>query len=308
MDTPGGTIVIDALTWPPRIEIRREPLIWLFVGLGSLFLFLFVTFPYGALQSRILTELARGTGWEVRAADWSKGIPLAVEWHDLTWTKPGKMSFPVQLMRLNIGLIGAVMGQPTLDALVQFPGSGQVGGGRVTGAVRAVSWSFLGPISFRGHIQQVDLGAVAKPYVARGLLQADITHRWENREKEGLVFKGDGSWKVEVKDLELERIPLGAGFVPSLSFGRVNAALNCRDSVCDITEFKGDGPDGTVTAQGRILLQQPLQSSTLDLSVTLLAGSGWAQKAGNLPIPPLPPGTPLTFKLVGSVANPNLTL
>jgi type II secretion system protein N len=297
-----------AWTWPSRIEVRKEPLIWLLVGLGSLFLFLFVTFPYGPLQSRILSELARGTGWQVRAADWSKGIPLAVEWHDLTWTKPGKQSIPVQVMRLNIGLIGAIIGQPTMDALVKFPGSGQVGGGRVTAAVSAASWSFLGPVSFRGHLQQVDLTAVAKPYVTRGLLQADIRQRWENRAKEGLVFKGDGSWKVEVKDLDLGRIPIGAGFVPSLSFGRVNAIVNCRDSVCDIIDFKGDGPDGTVTAQGRILLQQPLQSSTLDLTVTVLAGAGWAQKAGNLPIPPLPPGTPLTFKLVGSVANPNLTL
>lgn len=308
MDTDGGTFVISTLTWPPWLEIRKEPLIWLFVGLGSLCLFLFVTFPYGALQSRILSELARGTGWEVRAADWSRGIPLAVEWHDLTWTNPGKMAIPVQVMKINIGLLGTIMGQPKVEALLQFPGSGQVGGGRVTGAVSAVSWSFLGPVSFRGHAQQLDLTAVAKPYVNRGLLQADITHRWQNQANEGLVFKGDGSWKVEVKDLELERIPMGAVFVPPLSFGRVNAILNCRDSVCDIVEFKGDGPDGTVTAQGRILLQQPIQSSTLDLTVTVVAGAGWAQKAGNLPIPPLPPGTPMTFKLVGSVANPHLTL
>jgi hypothetical protein len=46
----------------------------------------------------------------------------------------------------------------------------------------------------------------------------------------------------------------------------------------------------------------------LELSVTVLAGAGWAQKAATLPIPPLPPGTPLTFKLGGSVANPKLTL
>jgi len=308
VDTNGGTFLIGALTWPPRIEFRKEPLIWLFVGLGSLLLFLFVTFPYGVFQSRILSELNRGTGWEVRATDWSRGIPLGVEWHDLTWTKPGTSSIPIQVMRLDIGLIGMIMGQPTMEALVQFPGSGQVGGGRVTGAVTASSWSLLGPVSLQGHVQQVDLTVVAKPYIKRGLLQADITHRWENRATEGIVFKGDGSWKVEIKNLELERIPIGAGFVPSLSFGRVNATLNCRDSVCDIVEFKGDGPDGTVTAQGRILLQQPLQSSTLDLSVAVLAGVGWAQKAGNLPIPPLPPGTPLTFKLVGSVAKPNLTL
>ena len=65
---------------------------------------------------------------------------------------------------------------------------------------------------------------------------------------------------------------------------------------------------GRSPRKGPLLLRQPVQSSMLEVTVTVLAGAGWAQKAGNLPIPPLPPGTPLTFKLGGSVANPKLTL
>jgi hypothetical protein len=160
----------------------------------------------------------------------------------------------------------------------------------------------------KAHAQQIDLGAVIKPYVTRGLLQADITQRWENRGKDGIALKGDGSWKAEVKDLVLERIPVGPAAIPSLNFSRVTAALTCRDAVCDITEFKADGPDGTISAQGRLLMRETAQSSMLEVTVTVLAGAGWAQKAGNLPIPPLPPGTPLTVKLGGSVANPKLTL
>jgi hypothetical protein len=160
----------------------------------------------------------------------------------------------------------------------------------------------------KARAQQVDLASVIKPYVTRGLLQADVMQRWENRGKEVIAFKGDGAWKVEIKDLVLERIPVGPAAIPSLNFSRVTAALNCHDAVCNITDFKGDGPDGTITAQGRLLLRQPVQSSMLEETVTVLAGAGWAQKAGNLPIPPLPPGTPLTFKLAGSVANPKLTL
>lgn len=300
--------MIGRLSWPPTFTLKKEPLAWALAGLGSFLLFLFLTFPYGTLQARILSELIRATGWEIRAVDWSPGIPVAVEWRDLTWTKPGGASIPVQLMRLNVGVLGLLMGQQTVDALVQFPGGGQSGAGRATGTVSASSWSFLGPVSFKGHVQQVDLAALVKPFVTRGLLQADVVQRWENRGKEGIAFKGDGSWKVEIKELVLERIPLGLGTIPSLSFSRVTATMTCRDAVCEVTDFKGDGPDGTVTAQGRLLLQQPVQSSTLDLTVTVLAGAGWAPKAGNLPIPPLPPGTPLTFKLAGSVANPRLTL
>lgn len=300
--------MISRLSWPPTVAFKREPFAWVAGGVASLLLFLFLTFPFGTLQARVLSELVRATGWEIRAVEWSPGLPLAVEWREVTWTKPGSASILIQLMRLNVGVLAMLFGQQTVDALVQFPGGAQPGTAKATGTVSASSWSFLGPLSLKAHAQQIDLGAVIKPYVTRGLLQADVTQRWENRGKDGIAFKGDGSWKAEVKDLVLERIPVGPAAIPSLNFSRVTAALTCRDAVCDITDFKADGPDGTISAQGRLLLREPVQSSLLEVTVTVLAGAGWAQKAGNLPIPPLPPGTPLTVKLGGSVANPKLTL
>ena len=300
--------MIARLAWPTTFTLKKEPLAWAVGALASLLFFLFLTFPFGTLQARVLSEFIRATGWDIRAAEWSPGLPLAVEWRDLTWTKPGGASIPVQVMRLNVGIFGLLMGHQAVDGVVQFPGGGQPGTGRATGTVNASSWSFVGPLSLKAHAHQVDLATVIKPYVTRGLLQADVTQRWENRGKDGIAFKGDGSWKAEIKDLVLERIPLGPAAIPSLNFSRVTAALTCHDAVCDITDFKGDGPDGTITAQGRLLLRQPVQASLLEVTVTVLAGAGWAQKAGNLPIPPLPPGTPLTVKLGGPVANPKLTL
>ena len=300
--------MIARLPWPTTLTLKREPLAWVAGALVSLLLFLFLTFPFGTLQARVLSEMVRASGWDIRAAEWSPGLPLAVEWRDLTWTRPGSVSIPVQLMRINVGLFGLLLGQQTIEALVQFPGGGQSGTARATGTVHAASWSFLGPVSLKAHAQQVDLATVVKPYVTRGLLQADVSQRWENRGKEGVAFKGDGSWKAEIKDLVLERIPVGPTAIPSLNFSRVTATLTCHDAICEVTDFKGDGPDGTISAQGRLLLRQPVESSMLEVTVTVLAGAGWAQKAANLPIPPLPPGTPLTFKLGGSVANPKLTL
>jgi type II secretion system protein N len=308
MGADWGEVMIARLSLPTTFTFKKEPVAWVAGGFMSLLLFLFLTFPFGTLQSRVLSELIRATGWDIRAAEWSPGLPLAVEWRDLTWTKPGSVSIPVQLMRLNVGVLGLLLGQQTIDGLVQFPGGGQAGAGRATGTVNASSWSFLGPVSLKAHAHQVDLATVVKPYVTRGLLQADVVQRWENRGKEGIAFKGDGSWKAEIKELVLERIPVGPAAIPSLTFARVTAALTCHDAVCDITDFKGDGPDGTITAQGRMLLRQPVESSLLEVTVTVLAGAGWAQKAASLPIPPLPPGTPLTLKLGGSVANPKLTL
>ncbi|WP_455244214.1 type II secretion system protein GspN [Petrachloros mirabilis] len=300
--------MISRFPWPVKLDVRKKALGWALIGLVSFLLFLVLTFPYGRLQARILSEITRATGWEVQAADWSRGFPVAVEWHDVSWTKPGVQSIPVSLMRVNVGVPELLMGQPAVEGLVHFPGTGQLGGGQMTGEVIASSWSFIGPLSMKGQLQQINLATIIKPYVTRGQLEADVAQEWENRGKEGIVFNGKGSWNADIKELMLERIPIGRAVLPSLAFNRITAAVTCRDTTCDLIEFKGDGPDGTVTAQGRILLQNPVHTSTLDIGVTILAGAGWATKSAGLPIPPISPGTPITVKLAGSVANPRITL
>ena len=308
MGDRGGAFMIAVPSWSLANPLKSEPAAWSLVALASFLLFLFVTFPYSQMESRILGEIAGGTGWEVRAADWSPDLPVGIEWRDVTWSKPGGATIPVQLMRFKVGLFGMITGQQAVEGAIQFSGSGQGGGGQATARVDASSWSFRGPVSFHSHFRQVDLSALVKPYVTKGVLQGEITQRLENRGPEGMQFKGDGVWRAEIKELVSGQIPSGIGVIPSLSFSKITMALACRDTVCDVTEFKGDGPDGTISAQGRLLLQQPLPSSGLDLTITVLPGAGWAQKSANLPLPRLPPGTPVTLKLAGSVANPKLTL
>jgi len=302
------SVMIDRLTWPPTIQLKKEPLLWITAGVLSLAFFLLVTFPYRALQSRILTEITQRTGWDVRAADWSVGLPLAIEWRDLVFSKAGAATIPVESMRVGIGLLPQLFGQQKIEGTVQFPGSSQAGNGRLSATVIASKTNFQGVNDLKGRIQQVDLAQLVKPYVTKGLLQADMQQRWLGTESGGMAFKGDGTWKAEVRDLLIERIPVGQAAIPSLAFNRVTLSLVCHDATCDVTEGKGDGPDGSVAVQGQLKLQYPIQQSTLELALTVQAGPGWAQKAAGLPFPPLPPGVPLTFKLVGPVANPRLSV
>ena len=133
-------------------------------------------------------------------------------------------------------------------------------------------------------------------------------HRWDSAQGANAALKGEGTVKAEIKDLVVERIAAGTSSMPSLTFSRIQAALACRDAACDVTELKGDGVDGSFTAQGRMMLRQPLQQSLLDLTVTVVPGAGFAQKAASLSLPPFQPGTPLTFKLVGPITNARVAL
>jgi hypothetical protein len=114
--------------------------------------------------------------------------------------------------------------------------------------------------------------------------------------------------KLEIKDLVVERVAEGTSSSPSFTINRIQAVISCRDAVCDVTELKGDGMDGSFTAQGRITLRKPLQQSLLDLTVTVVPGAGFAQKAASLSLPPFQPGAPLTFKLVGPITNARVAL
>ena len=295
------------IPWPETLKLKG-PLGWGIASLACFIVFLFLTFPYGPLQNRLLSELTRASGWEVRAVDWSVGLPMAIEWRDVVLAGPTIGVIPVEAVRTTVGVFQALLGRLVLDYAVQLPGAAQTGDGRATGSLTTASWSLRGPVVVKGHLQQMDLAAVLKPYVTRGTVQGDFMHRWDSAQGNNAALKGEGTVKIEIKDLVVERIATGTSTIPSLTFGHIQAALACRDAACEVTELKGDGADGSFTAQGHVTLRQPLQQSLLDLTVTVVPGAGFAQKAAGLSLPPFQPGTPLTFKLVGPIMTARVAL
>lgn len=286
----------------------KGPVGWGLASLACFTVFLFLTFPYGLLQNRLLAEFHRASGWEVHAADWSIGLPPAIEWHDLVLTGPTIGTVPVEAARATVKVFQAIFGRLVVDYAVHLPGVAKAGVGRATGSLTAASWSLEGPVAIKGQLQQLDLATVLKPYVSRGTVQGDFMHRWDNRQGAQAALKGEGTVKVEVKDLVVERIVAGASANSSLMLGHIQGAIACRDGACDITELKGDGDDGSFTAQGHVALRQPLQQSLLDITVTLIPGAGFTQKAASLSLPPFQPGTPLTFKVVGPIMTARVAL
>jgi type II secretion system protein N len=293
--------------WPETLKLKG-PLGWGLASTACFIVFLFLTFPYGPLQNRLLTELNRASGWEIRAADWSVGLPMTIEWHDVVLAGPTIGVIPVEAVRTSIGVFQALLGRLVIDCAIQLPGVAQAGAGRAMGTLTAASWSLQGPVVVKGHLQQMDLATVLKPYVSRGTVQGDLMHQWNNTQSAQDALKGEGTIKVEIKDLAVERIAAGTSSIPPLTFGQIQVSLVCHDGACDVTELKGDGVDGSFTAQGRVMLRQPMQQSLLDLTVTVIPGVGFAQKAASLSLPPFQPGTPFTFKLLGPVMNARVAL
>jgi len=295
------------VTIPIQVPERvREPLAWCSGAVALFVVFVMSTFPYGLLQARILAEVTRASGIDVRAGEWSAGLPLAIEWRDVVLDGSTGEPIKIDSLHAKIGVFRAIMGTVAMDLLVQFPKSVQTEQGRIQGMVKAASWSLQGPIEIRAKWQQIELSSLLKPYVSRGLLQGEGLHRWDNTTSGMEGLRGDGTWKAEVRDLTLEPFSLGKGTSPALSFTRVTAVVTCHQSVCDVTELKGEGPDGSFTIQGQVTLQRPIGKIPLALNVSVIPGAGLSQKLGSLGLPPFQAGGPVTFKLSGPANAPQV--
>jgi type II secretion system protein N len=299
------------MTWPfvwLATATRKGPLGWGLASLACFILFLLLTFPFGPLQHRLLTEFNRTSGLEVRAADWSVGLPATIEWRDLVLTGPTMGTISVGTARAAIGVFQAILGHLVVEYAVQLPGVAQSEVGRASGSLTSAAWSLQGPLAVKGHLQQMDLATVLKPYVSRGTIQGDFEHRWDTTQGAQAALNGEGTVKAEIKDLVVERIAPNTPANSSLTFNQIHAVFACRDGTCDVTDLKGDGVDGSFSARGHVTLRQPLQHSILDLTVTVIPGAGFAQKAASLSLPPFQPGAPLTFKLVGPIIQARVAL
>lgn len=296
------------MAWPGKsLAAWKEPLLWVSGGLVMFALCLGLTFPYGALQTRLVGELQRATGLDVQAAQWSVGFPLALEWRQISVSKPEWPPIRLGAMRAQLGLLKALTGDVTLDLAAQIDPVSPAQGTMIS-TVTASSWAFSGPLEMRGKIQQVDVSKLASPYISRGTISGEFRHRLDQLPTPAAPSIGEGSWNIAAADLSLDQIPAGNGRTLSVTINTLTVGLSCREQLCTVTELKGDSADGSLSGEGTITIQLPIQQSQLALSLTVVPGPGFAAKAGSLGIPPLPPGTPFTFKVRGTLAQATLAL
>ena len=292
------------IKWP---EAWREILAWTVAGVTILALCLMATFPYGMLQARVVAELSRATGMEIRVVDWTVGLPLGLEWRNVTLSQPNWTPLQLALLQAKLGVMKALGGTLGLDVVAKLNETASPPG-LAKGTVTASSLSLASPVTIKGQVQHVDLSKVLRRYVTHGTLSGDFSHRIDSSQTTATTMKGEGMWTAEATDLVVDQIPLGNGRILSLTFSKVSAGLACRDLRCDVTQLKGDGIDGSFTGEGYITIQQPLQQSQVNLTVTVIPGPGFASKAGTLGLPSPPPGTAMTVKIVGTLAQARIAL
>lgn len=290
----------------PQI-MSRAALGWALYTIAALGVFLALTFPYAQLQARLLDEVARGTGLEVRADRWEPVWPLGIAWSDVSATAPGLPRFGADLVSVHTEIWSLVQGPAILHGQIRLPGP-QGAGGLITGRLLLNRWSPQGPGRLTGSVEQLNLPALSLPLIKQGTLRGTFDQRWTQLASPSEFLRGQGDWQAEVKGLDLEHVPIGPLTLPSVTFTSLKARLQCQDGTCRIEGLQGDGPDGTVSGEGVLTVLEPLSDSRLILSLSLIVAEAYKRRVPVAALLQGPPGAPVKVTLTGPLTRLQATL
>ncbi len=275
---------------------------------GLVAFFLLVTFPYDALQARLLAEVSGRTGADIAADQWEMHWPLGLAWRGVSLVVDENVRLQMDELRVTFNAASALTGRLAADMVASLHGDAPAGGGRATVRVTADSWFGAGPLSVSGRIERLPLSALGFPAVRRGHLSVDFTQRWERTSSAGDTAVQEGTWTINLADVSIEQIVWGQIRLPSLTLAHARMTLQCRTAVCHIQELTGEGADGFLHGDGQVTLRRPFWDSAVALSVSVTPSLAFAQRAAASGLPSAAAGVPMRVSVGGSIAHPQLTV
>ena len=277
-------------------------LAWMTTGIALVAIFTAVMFPFEALHTRLIQELARQTGMTVEVDVRRPYRPLGVEWLGLRLSRGEQFGVTIPRVTGVLSLVDVVDGNPVvrlsiwLDDRAVRPAA--------TATATFADWTFQRVVQVSGMAERVDVPGAVGPPVKSG--RANATFHFASGQNPADPL--DGELRLDVTDLTVAQITNQGIRVPEWAMNSLRGAVQCRDGICSITEFLGTGPDGSLEASGQLVLGHTPQESRWDVGVTLLCSQALSQRAAAVGGFPLPVGTPLRAKLVGSLMQPRVAL
>ncbi len=305
MDHRRRTILILERLGSPQIKRAAG---WTAALGGLVAFFLLVTFPYDALQARILAEVSGRTGTDIIANQWEMNWPLSLIWRGVSLVTGEDMRMRMDELRVTFNAASVLTGRLAANMVASLHGDAPSGGGHATIRVTTDSWSGTGPLSVSGRIERLPFSVLNLPAVRRGLLSVDFTQRWEGTSSGGGATVLEGTWTIDAADVSIEQFFSGQLRLPPITLAHARMTVQCRAAVCRIQELTGDGTDGFVHGDGQITLRRPFRNSTLTLSISVTPSPAFVQRATASGLPLAAAGVPIRVSVAGSIAHPQLTI
>jgi type II secretion system protein N len=267
---------------------------WTLFGTLLFLLAWLLTFPYDALQKRLLAEAGDRTGVRFTAERWTAPRPFVIEWNGVAAAEGG-IRFQVdrivyELPPAMVLRLAAAMDRRPWDRAADLG-----------------TWRLGGAMSLAGAPASGTTDPPAAPFALQGLLQA----AFEPTAGEPSTAEGDQggtTGRIELTGATLAGLPVGQSVAPALSWPHLTATVACRGRRCRIENLRGDGPDGRLTGDGTVTIARSFVAGRLDGSLSLTLTEAAVQRGGDTLRAAAPPATALRLTLSGSPAHPRLAV
>ena len=284
----------------------RTILLWCAVGVALTLLFFLLTFPFEAVQARLLAEIERGTGAKVQIDRWHVAWPLGLEWKNVQISIRDQQVFRLARIEALLSVADALHGTPVADLSVWLEDKGEPAALQTRTVF--TGWNFHGVALVEGTADRVELAKLIGAPIRGGRLKGRFQFSGNPSAQAGSIAIGDGELTVDATEVAVDPVSAQGGRMPEWGLAVVHGKVTCTAGLCRIVELRGNGPDGSVTGSGQVTLAQSLDEARLDLALTITCSPSLSQRMAAVGGFPLPPDTPITVRLVGPVVRPQLSL
>lgn len=266
-------------------------------GVVMFSIFLYLTFPFSLLQSKLISSLERETGCRIVVGQKGFHFPLRLVWKGVQAACP-HAALPqwdfesVDVRIAPVPLLWNRRGE--VDFIVRM------GGGEMKGHLSALQAGSAPSFSLKGDGKKVSLAQLG----ISGLLDLDLDGQWVNQD----LLKGKGSLSFNLDGARFKQI--GAWTVPigEVSFSNIRGKINLRNGSVVIERFAAQGNEVDLTSEGgNLILREPLDGSLVTLSLKALP-KGSLQQMATMFVQNYSGREPLTIGVKGPVRQPQISL
>lgn len=266
-------------------------------GFLMLLFFFYLTFPFGLLESRLISAIESESGCAVTVGKRGIYFPLRLAWREIQFQCPAR-SVP----QWKIQSVDATVAP--LQLLFNRRGEIDFRIGIAEGELVGHATAFQTPDGLSVSIKNEGRKLNLSQFGLSGLLDLEGEGTWVGpdlaRARGNLTFTLNG---VQVKQVGQWVVPIG-----EMSFSNIRGKINLRNGTLVVERFAAQGSEVDLTSEGgTLLLRNPLEGSALSLTVKATP-KGSLQKMASLFVQGYSGREPLTVGLKGSIGQPQISL
>ncbi len=239
-------------------------------ALLSLFLFLYLTFPYEKFQKRVLAIIEENTSIRIKVEEGGLRFPFGIQWQGVHFFLSPNLE---RDFFTSDSIEAEVEPFPLLKRIVEIPLSVHAIGGEFNGRLsieqreKEIQYLLEGKGSDLD-LKRLNLRGMGLKEGIEGILKGEIKSGWTGRN----FLRGEGFLYFESSDVRLKNIgsPIVGGFtLPEAFFSKITGRINLKDGVGHLDNLLATGPEVEVSGSGNILLKEALPESLINLSFNL---------------------------------------